>query len=127
MRDLLTAEVNRYRMVNAGSISWFGDDAGGSAAGCFEIPYREKGGGRRSNLRVIASAGEGWDHVSVSLQHRCPTWDELEFVKRHFFKSDEVAMQLHLPPSDHINIHPYCLHLWRPHTGEIPLPPRGMV
>jgi len=78
-------------------------------------------------LRIIAANGGGWDHVSVSLVDRCPTWDEMEHVKRLFFKPDETAMQLHVPPSDHINRHPYVLHLWRPHRCAIPMPPKNYV
>lgn len=76
---------------------------------------------------IVASWGGNWDHVSVSRRDRCPTWDEMEMVKRRFFKEDEVAYQLHMPPSKHINIHPYCLHMWRPHDQTIPLPPEIMV
>ncbi len=78
-------------------------------------------------LRVLASSGEGWDHVSVSLEHRCPTWGEMEWVKRLFFLENETAFQLHVPPSEHINKHPYTLHIWRPHHQQIPLPPSYMV
>lgn len=80
-----------------------------------------------ADLRVIASSGEGWDHVSVSLPGRCPNWPEMEYVKRLFFKDSEAAMQLHVPPDDHINCHPNCLHLWRPLKGEIPRPPAILV
>lgn len=69
-------------------------------------------------LRIIASNGAGWDHVSVSLPDRCPTWDDMEYVRKLFFKPDETVMQLHVPESDHINNHPYCLHLWRPQTSD---------
>lgn len=69
-------------------------------------------------LRVIVSAGQGWDHVSVSLPNRCPTWEEMDFVKNLFFKEDEVAMQLHVNGKTKINLHPYCLHLWRPQGKE---------
>lgn len=78
-------------------------------------------------LKVIASSGGGWDHVSVSLPDRCPTWEEMEAVKRLFFREDETAMQLHVPATDHISFHPYCLHLWRPHDAAIPRPPAFMV
>jgi hypothetical protein len=78
-------------------------------------------------LRVIASSSEDWDHVSVSRGDRCPTWEEMEKMKHRFFKDDEVAMQLHVPPKDHINIHPFCLHMWRPHKLAIPTPPSWMV
>lgn len=69
-------------------------------------------------LRAIISVGMGWDHVSVSLQNRCPTWPEMDAVKKLFFKDTETVMQLHVPSSDHINIHPFCLHLWRPQTMD---------
>jgi hypothetical protein len=78
-------------------------------------------------LRVLACAGDGWDHVSVSLENRIPTWEEMEYIKRMFFKDDETAMQLHMPPSNHINCHPNVLHIWRPHNIPIPRPPISMV
>lgn len=78
-------------------------------------------------MSVLAVNGEGWDHVSVSRANRCPNWPEMEHVKHLFFMNDETAMQLHVPPADHINIHPYCLHLWRPHEVMIPRPPSWMV
>jgi hypothetical protein len=83
----------------------------------------------RTFFRVLATSGMGWDHVSVSLSDRCPTWDEMEFIKRLFFKDDETVMQLHVPPKDHKCLHPYCLHLWKPHeaTGSIPRPPNALV
>lgn len=78
-------------------------------------------------LRVIASWGEGWDHVSVSLASRCPTWDEMCFVKDFFFHQSECVIQYHPTQEDYINNHPYCLHLWRPQNCEIPKPPKIMV
>jgi hypothetical protein len=51
----------------------------------------------------------------------------MEQVKRLFFRDDETAMQLHVPPSDYVNAHPYTLHLWRPLDQEIPRPPSVMV
>lgn len=80
-----------------------------------------------AEIRFIASAGDGWDHVSVSRADRCPTWEEMEFVRRLVFLDHAVAMQLHVPPTDHINIHNHCLHMWRPHFHPIPLPPKDMV
>jgi hypothetical protein len=78
-------------------------------------------------MRVIASDGGGWDHVSVSRAHRCPNWPEMTFIKGLFFEPDEVAYQLHVAESEHINNHPYCLHIWRPQEVEIPTPPGFMV
>lgn len=78
-------------------------------------------------LRVLASNGEGWDHVSVSLENRTPTWEEMDFIKRKFFYPEETVMQIHPPEAMHVNLMPYCLHLWRPHKIDIPLPPVGML
>ncbi len=78
-------------------------------------------------LTVIASDGLGWEHVSVSLRSRCPTWEEMEFVRELFFRDDETVMQLSVPRSDHVNCHRYCLHLWRPLDQEIPRPPAILV
>lgn len=78
-------------------------------------------------LRVLASCGYGWDHVSVSTRHRCPTWEEMEFVRSICFHDHETAMQLSVPRKDHIDHHPHCLHLWRPHEAAIPRPPGWMV
>ena len=80
-----------------------------------------------TDLRIIAASGGGWDHVSVSLEDRCPTWAEMEHVKRIFFRDNETAMQLHVPPAKHISFHPHVLHLWRPHGADIPLPPESFV
>lgn len=96
----------------------------------YEIPgtrSRDGGAYQFGPIRVIASHGYGWDHVSVSRENRTPSWDEMDAVKRTFFLPEETAMQLHVPPSDHINVHPYVLHLWRPHKGVIPRPPAWMV
>ena len=79
------------------------------------------------DLRIIVSSGMGWDHVSVSRKNRCPNWPEMDFVKHLCFEPNEVVMQLHVPASEHINYHPYCLHLWKPHHVAIPRPPVWMV
>lgn len=76
---------------------------------------------------IVASIAYGWDHVSVSARDRCPTWQEMDYIKRIFFTDDEVVMQLHVARKDHINIHPNVLHLWRPQNAEIPLPPKELV
>jgi len=94
---------------------------GGEKAGVFKIPFDTW------ELRIIADVSSFWDHVSVSLAHRTPTWEEMEFVKRIFFKDTETAYQLHVPPTDHINIHNNCLHLWRHRLKKIPMPPKERV
>ena len=82
------------------------------------VPDTNTGAFRVGPLRVIASTGAGWDHVSVSLPDRCPTWAEMDKVKRLFWRDAETVMQLHVPRTEHVNCHPNCLHLWRPQTDE---------
>lgn len=72
---------------------------------------------------IVWSFGGGWDHVSVSFRHRCPTWDEMCAVKDMFFGDDETVIQYHPAKSNYVNRHPYCLHLWRPQGKDLPLPP----
>jgi len=79
-------------------------------------------------VRIIASPGDAnegipWEHVSVSCASRCLNWREMCWVKDLFWDEEEAVMQLHPPRSTWINNHPYCLHLWRPSDGNIPLPP----
>lgn len=80
-----------------------------------------------NDFKIVFSNGGGWEHVSVSAKHRCPTWEEMEFAKRQFWEDTDTVMQLHVPPAEHKNCHPYCLHLWRPVGIEIPRPPSIMV
>lgn len=101
-----------------------GYEAGDHGNGAFEVPSPIMS---QIRLRVIASDGDGWDHVSVSVEGRCPTWHEMEFIRRLFFQDQETVMQLHPPLADYINHHPYCLHLWRPHAAPLPRPPKWMV
>lgn len=95
----------------------------GPDGGRWQITFK----GGESQLRIIASWGGGWDHVSVSLPDRCPTWDEMNFVKDQFFGSHETVMQLHPAKQNYVNCHPFCLHLWKPHQEAISLPPTVMV
>ena len=89
--------------------------------GAFLIPYKGK------YLSVISSEGEGWEHVSVSLKHRCPVWEEMCFIKDLFWDETDCVIQYHPPRSDYVNNHKYCLHLWRPMDVELPRPPSWMV
>ena len=89
--------------------------------GIFYLPSRK--------LKVIASDGLGWEHVSVSREDRCPTWAEMNFVKNLFWDDEDCVVQYHPPRSEYVNNHPFCLHLWRPTTAGVPmpLPPSYMV
>lgn len=96
---------------------------GGDEGGFFLLPCKLTG----VLLAIIASTGGGWDHVSVSLPDRCPTWEEMNYVKRLFFEDDECAVQYHPPVKDHISVHPFCLHMWRKQSGTFFFPPKEMI
>ena len=42
---------------------------------------------------IVASWGGGWEHVSVSLARRCPTWEEMCMIK-------DLFVEYH-PPRSH--------------------------
>ena len=92
------------------------------ANGAFRVRCPDRG-----ELFVIISDGGRWEHVSVTTKNRCPTWEEMDWVKRQFWDEDDTVMQLHVPAADHVDCHPFCLHLWRPIGGEVPRPPAWMV
>lgn len=120
MRDL--TELRRYRRTNL-EVRMYGQE-GNAGNGMFRIESEVDGG----FLNVIASDAGGWDHVSVSRNDRCPTWVEMQQIAILFFAELETAMQLHVPMTDHVNVHPNCLHWWRPNRGKaIPRPPSFMV
>lgn len=84
-------------------------------------------------FNCIVSDGDGWQHVSITLSsterkvERCPTWEEMCYIKSIFWHDEETVMQLHPPKSEWVNNHNYCLHLWKPDNKEIPLPNSLMV
>jgi len=114
--------LDTYRDCSRQVLEHFGG-FGDETCGTFLLPSPID----KAGMRIIASADGGWDHVSVSRANRCPNWPEMEHVKRLFFRDDETAMQLHVPPSEHLSLHPHCLHLWRPQAAEIPRPPAIFV
>jgi hypothetical protein len=100
---------------------WMGAGGlGDDICGCFDM---KRNG---SKLRILATVGDGWEHVSVSRMNCCPTWEEMSWVAQLLF-GDEPAMQLHVASTDHVNHHKYCLHWWRPIDVQLPLPPWWMV
>jgi hypothetical protein len=121
MKDL--AALDEFRQRDRRILEMYGS-FGDGGNGVFRLLCQRTG----TYLHCLASNGDGWDHVSVSVAHRIPNWLEMDFAKRMFFADDETAMQLHVPSSDHVNHHPFCLHLWRPNDGrEIPRPPAEFV
>jgi hypothetical protein len=87
--------------------------------------YRDPHSGRM--FTVQASWGDGWEHVSVSTPSQTPKWADMQRLKELFWRDDEVVVQYHPARSTYVNWHPHCLHLWRPQTQEVPVPPTWMV
>lgn len=77
--------------------------------GCFQIRTLKF----KRQFNCIVSDGMGWEHVSVSLHDRCPTWEEMCFIKSQFWDDEDFVVQMHPPKSEWVNNHNYCLHLWR--------------
>jgi len=85
--------------------------------GCFT--FKESG----LQVRCIASDGKGWEHVSISLnRNKNPSWRIMSIVKDMFWGEEDCVIQYHPPKSMYVNMHPYCLHLWRSVDKEIPIP-----
>ena len=110
--------------------------------GVFHVDSPEPGW----TLALIASDGDGWEHVSVHAYRkrtvdgvgllgraestprmRTPTWKEMAYVKRLCWEAEDVVMQLHPRESEYGNCHQHVLHLWRPTNAEIPTPPPEFV
>ena len=80
-----------------------------------------------AGLRVIWSIateedGRPWLHVSASRADRRPSYSDLARVKELFIGPERAAYSVWAPASEHVNIHPNCLHLWAPLSGGSPLP-----
>lgn len=84
-----------------------------------------------NRVKVIASDGEGWQHVSVSLHDHPgtpPKWDLMCRIKDLFWEPEDVVVQFHPRQSEYVNNNQGCLHLWRCTDGrEFPTPPTIMV
>ena len=81
----------------------------------------------RKKYLVYFTNGLGWEHASVSTQHKCPDWDVMCRVKEIFWNDDEACVEYHPKKEDYINNNEYCLHIWRPLEAELPTPPSIMV
>jgi hypothetical protein len=70
----------------------------------------------RDGRHVVGTIGQHdggwWLHVSVSRAKYIPSYEDLADVKRVFIGDGLQAVQLFPRRERHVNIHPYCLHLW---------------
>lgn len=115
-------KLARYRLQSASVRDAF-EGIGDEFTGIFIVPSKID----KADLKVIAASALGWDHVSVSRKNRCPNWPEMSQIKRLFFLPCETVVQFHVPEDQHINLHPFTLHLWRSWSQEYHLPPPELV
>ena len=105
-----------------GSGDWAGNN------GAFQIWLSN-----RTDAMVVASDGQGWEHVSVRMvdkstgQDRTPTWAEMCKIKDIFWDAEDCVIQYHPAKSEYVNNHPNVLHLWRPTEHVIPTPDSMLV
>ena len=73
-------------------------------------------------LRFVFTFDNNWEHLSVSMPSRDPSWEQMCIMKDIFWEDEEECVQFHPKKSEYINCHPHCLHIWRPVDGMIIVP-----
>lgn len=117
MRKHPSHKIEKYRITNG----LYTSTRSNGNNGAFDIPTK------KGTLWIIISDQLLWDHVSVSLKSRIPTWKEMCFVKNLFWEPEETVIQYHPAESKYINQCPFVLHLWKPQGIQIPMPPIEFV
>ena len=80
-----------------------------------------------SGMEMIPGDDGGeWVHASISQRDRLPTYEDLARLHSSVWP-DGYAYQVFAPPSEHINIHPFALHLWGKPDGSPLLPEFGKL
>ena len=72
---------------------------------------------QKGSLRVIIDCekkndGNYWLHVSASKKDWTPSHDEMASIKKDFIGVRRYTYSVWAPETEHVNIHPHCLHLW---------------
>ena len=118
--------ISNFRRIDLYGDGFLGDEANGA----FIIDRYNTG----EFYLVIASNGQGWDHVSVTTHKKnggsvkkCPSYQEMMMIKEKLFSEEDVVFQLHPREEDYINTHPYCLHLWKPNNCNMVVPPLNSI
>ena len=100
MRDLSHHAIDRYRDRSEFVLEQYGS-VGDQGNGLFRVPCSTV---RLINLCVLASNGDGWDHVSVSLPHRCPDVLRYRNVELHRLLVElPPALPSPMAPSAHVD------------------------
>jgi hypothetical protein len=89
---------------------------------------------RSGNGKVILTAAPGpgepdgaedWWHASISYADRLPGYEDLTLLHAAVWPAG-YAYQVFAPPSQHVNIHQFALHLWGKADGRALLPEFGV-
>jgi len=70
----------------------------------------------KGDLRIWVTRDAYWTgevrwHLSISTNHRYPTWEEIRDA-RYALLPDNITMGMLLPPKrEYVNVHPNCFHL----------------
>jgi hypothetical protein len=104
-------DLNLYRVRNG----LLASDDGLGKTGAFRV----------GSLNILAFFPDphGWEHVIVSRSDHTPSWEEMCEVKDLFWDAEAVVWQYHPAKSEHTNVHPFALHLWKKCNFEMPMPP----
>ncbi len=89
-------------------------------------------------LNFIFSNQLGWEHLSISMPNKTPSWEQMCRMKDIFWNEDETCIEYHPAKSQYVNMHPHCLHIWKPVFNEdfineqesnenFPVPPHILV
>jgi hypothetical protein len=73
---------------------------------------------REGYLVGIVSIDGGRWHMSISTNHRLPTYEELKSARYKYLPDDITMAQLFPPKAEFVNIHNYTLHLWEIKTQD---------
>lgn len=78
--------------------------------------------GEGSVILTVADHGpDDWVHASIAWRDRMPSYEDLKTLHAAVFGAG-WAYQVFAPPSDHVNIHAFALHLFGRLDGKPALP-----
>lgn len=83
--------------------------------------YRHRDGLTVAVTTSEESDGDAWLHASFSRRHRVPDWNDVTRVKHVFIGDHRKAVSILPATTEHVNLHPRCLHLWS-NLDRDPLP-----
>ena len=78
----------------------------------FQLAFEKNG------VRAILTVADGMVHLSISLAHRIPNYEEMKQARYDLIPNGRWMAQVFPPPKYFVNIHPNVLHLWEVQGDE---------